>query len=292
MVDELLKKLNHRPPAPVTVLEAPPEAQPLLARWAEEVDVGEQLGAGAAFVLGFVRSEDDIARIAPAVAAALAPEGVLWMAYPKRSSKRYRTDVSRDRGWQALGDLGFEAVRQVAIDEDWSALRFRPATDIKRLERAPSGAISAEGKRRTSRPSAAATPPVVAEYLASLPPERQAIVATVDEVIRGAAPELDPAIWGGMLGYGRHHYRYATGREGDTFVVGLASQKQYVSLYLPAVVGDRYVAEANADRLGKVSVGKSCVRFKKVEDLHLAVVGELVRTTADALAGSSGVTGG
>lgn len=288
-MDELLKKLNHKPPAPVIVLEAPPEVQPLLARWSEDADVRQRLGSDDAFVLAFVRSAAEIERIASTVAGALAPDGVLWMAYPKKSSKRYRTDVSRDRGWQPLGDLGFEAVRQVAIDDDWSALRFRPVTAIKRLERASSGAISAEGKRRTSWRPTAATPPVVAEYLASLPPERQAIVAKVDEVIRAAAPELDPALWGGMLGYGHHHYRYASGREGDTFVVGLASQKQYVSLYLQAVVDDRYVAEANADRLGKVSVGKSCVRFKKIEDLDLSVVSELVRTSADALAGSPGL---
>jgi uncharacterized protein YdhG (YjbR/CyaY superfamily) len=286
-VDELLKKLNHKPPAPVTVLEAPAEARPLLSRWSEEADVRERLGTDDAFVLTFVRSAADIQRIAPAVAGALTPDGVLWMAYPKKSSKRYRTDVSRGSGWQPLGDLGFEAVRQVAIDDDWSALRFRPVAAIKRLERASLGAISAEGKRRTAGRSATATPPVVTEYLASLPPERQAIVAKVDEVIRAAAPELDPARWGGMLGYGHHHYRYTTGREGDTFVVGLASQKQCVSLYLPAVVDDRDVAEANADRLGKVSVGKSCVRFKKIEDLDLSVVSELVRTTADVLAGSS-----
>ncbi len=86
-----------------------------------------------------------------------------------------------------------------------------------------------------------------------------------------------------MLGYGSYHYRYATGREGDAFAIGLANQKQYVSLYLNATVDGAYLAETNAGRLGKVSVGKSCVRFKKLDDLDLDVVAELVRTAADSV---------
>ena len=86
-----------------------------------------------------------------------------------------------------------------------------------------------------------------------------------------------------MIGYGFMHYRYQSGREGDWFVVGLANQKQYVSLYLCAAIDGQYLAEANAARLGKVSVGRGCIRFKKLDDLDLNVVGELVRTTADAV---------
>lgn len=150
LVDEVLRKLNHKPPAPVTVLDAPGEVQPLFERWSHGVEVRHRLGTDEQFVLAFVRSAGDILRIASAVTASLARGAVLWMAYPKKSSKRYQTDVSRDQGWQPLGDLGFEAVRQVAIDDDWSALRFRPAADIGRLDRAPSGARSEEGRRRTS----------------------------------------------------------------------------------------------------------------------------------------------
>ena len=126
----------------------------------------------------------------------------------------------------------------------------------------------------------AADPPEVAEFLAALPDDRRAVLQRVHEVIRSAAPQLEPAVTGKMLGYGPFHYRYATGREGDTYVVSLASQKQYVSLYLCAAVDGSYLAEANAARLGNVSVGKSCVRFRKVEDLDLDVLAELVRTAA------------
>jgi hypothetical protein len=52
----------------------------------------------------------------------------VWVAYPKKASRRYGCEFDRDTGWQALGDAGFEPVRQVAIDEDWSALRCRQSS--------------------------------------------------------------------------------------------------------------------------------------------------------------------
>ena len=123
-------------------------------------------------------------------------------------------------------------------------------------------------------------PPEVTEFLAALPDDRRTTLTRVHEVIRTAAPELEPAVTGSMLGYGKFHYRYATGREGDAYVVSLASQKRHVSLYLNATVDGAYVAEANAARLGKVSVGKSCVRFKTADDLDLDVLAEVIRIAA------------
>jgi hypothetical protein len=72
----------------------------------------------------------------------------LWMVYPKGSSKKYTCEFNRDTGWKALGDAGYEPVRQVAIDEDWSALRFRKAEFIKTMKRNPDGAISNAGRNK------------------------------------------------------------------------------------------------------------------------------------------------
>lgn len=72
---------------------------------------------------------------------------VVWLAYPKLSSKKYTCEFNRDTGWQALGDIGFEGVRMVAIDEDWSALRFRKAENIKTMTR--SFAMSKKGKEKS-----------------------------------------------------------------------------------------------------------------------------------------------
>jgi hypothetical protein len=70
------------------------------------------------------------------------------MVYLKGSSKRYRCEFNRDTGWHALGDAGDEPVRQVAIDEDWSALRFRKAEFIKTMTRHPDGALSSAGRTK------------------------------------------------------------------------------------------------------------------------------------------------
>lgn len=50
---------------------------------------------------------------------------VVWFAHPKQTSKDYTADIHRDRGWDTLAARGLASVRQVAIDDDWSALRFR-----------------------------------------------------------------------------------------------------------------------------------------------------------------------
>ena len=74
---------------------------------------------------------------------------VLWFCYPKKSSKRYNCSIDRDHGWTDLGRLGFEPVRQVALNEDFSALRFRRVEYIKNLTRNKNMALTKEGKDRT-----------------------------------------------------------------------------------------------------------------------------------------------
>jgi Domain of unknown function (DU1801) len=120
----------------------------------------------------------------------------------------------------------------------------------------------------------------VDDYLASLPDDRRDTVKRVHEVVTQAVPELEVRMWKSFIGYGSYHYRYASGREGDWFPIGLTNNKSYVSLYFCAAEDDGYLAEKNEDRLGKVSVGKSCVRFKKLDDLNLDVVAELAQRAA------------
>ncbi|HEX2853866.1 MAG TPA: DUF1801 domain-containing protein [Opitutaceae bacterium] len=135
---------------------------------------------------------------------------------------------------------------------------------------------------------AAASIKTPAQYLASLPAERRVALQTIHDAIVSAAPELKPFIVYGMLGYGPYHYKYASGREGDGAVVALASQKNYISLYVCAGDKDGYLAEKNRDQLGKVSVGKSCIRFKKLEDLNLETALQLVRKASKLAAKPGG----
>ena len=125
-----------------------------------------------------------------------------------------------------------------------------------------------------------ARPDVIEEYIAALAEPRRTDVAALDALIREHAPGLEPVVAGEMLGYGPFHYRYASGREGDTTLLGLASQKRYISLYVLCATGGRYLAESYVERLPKASVGKSCVRFTRLADIDTAVLGELIAEAA------------
>ena len=121
-----------------------------------------------------------------------------------------------------------------------------------------------------------------AAFISAQPAERQDDLRALDALIRREAPALDPAEHAGMMGYGRFHYRYASGREGDAVKIGVAINKNGLSLHLLAANSKGYVAEQFASRLPKANVGKSCVRFRSLSDLDLEAVAELVRATASS----------
>ena len=128
-------------------------------------------------------------------------------------------------------------------------------------------------------------PPTPDQYIASLPADRRAAMLAVHAAIRKAAPRLTCEIMTGMgaapiIGYGKYHYKSASGREGDWFLIGLAAGKTGYALHL--CVGDKggYLVERNAAKLGKVKTGRSCINFKKLEDLKLDVAMGLVKQAA------------
>ena len=120
------------------------------------------------------------------------------------------------------------------------------------------------------------------EFLDGLPEPRRAEVAQLDAVIRAAVPELARTVHIAMLGYGPYHYRYPSGREGDTCVISLASQKRYISLSINAVTDGRYPPERYADRFPNARVGRSCIRIRHAADLDPADLTDLLRKAAAA----------
>jgi uncharacterized protein YdhG (YjbR/CyaY superfamily) len=123
----------------------------------------------------------------------------------------------------------------------------------------------------------------VDEYLANVVPERQEIINFLHKFIQESAPSLKPHFAYNMLGYGSFEYFDKRAKENKSWpIVALASQKNYVSLYVCAVDGQQYLAEKYKDQLGKVNVGKSCIRFKKLEDLDLKVVKKVLREAANS----------
>ena len=87
------------------------------------------------FFLAFVTTQREVDDLATIVAKKSVPDAVVWFAYPKGSSKKYKSEINRDSGWAVMGKAGFEPVRMVAIDEDWSAVRFRRVEFIKTMNR-------------------------------------------------------------------------------------------------------------------------------------------------------------
>ena len=104
-----------------------------------------------AFALVFVTDQAGVDAATAELAKLAQGDAIVWFAYPKGSSRRYKCGFNRDTGWRALGQAGFEPVRQVAIDEDWSALRFRRAEFIKSMTRPPERAMSEHGKKKASQ---------------------------------------------------------------------------------------------------------------------------------------------
>ncbi len=118
------------------------------------------------------------------------------------------------------------------------------------------------------------------EYIALVDESRRVDVQRLHDMVRDEAPELEPTMAFGMLGYGPFHYTYPSGREGDWFKIGIANNKQYISLYCCAADEHGYVAEQYRERLPRANIGKSCVRFKRLADLDETALRDLIRQTA------------
>jgi hypothetical protein len=136
-MSEVFKKMNLKGENEILVVNAPASFEGELTALAGVKVVRSLEAAGAVrFALAFVQRQADLEVLSRALVAKAAGDVLLWFAYPKKTSKKFQCDFNRDSGWDALRDAGYEAVRMMAIDEDWSALRFRQTAFIKTLTRA------------------------------------------------------------------------------------------------------------------------------------------------------------
>ena len=130
------------------------------------------------------------------------------------------------------------------------------------------------------------------EHLSSLPDRARADMVTLDSQVSEIMHGLERVVWEGkfwggtdqqIIGYGDYTH---TNRGGDVvswFIVGLALQKNYISVYVNAVEDKKYLAEKYATKLGKVRVGKSSISFKKLEDVDLEALLELITKARDLM---------
>lgn len=113
--------------------------------------------------------------------------------------------------------------------------------------------------------------------------EREADLRRVDELISQQAPHLQRALYNNMgggaaIGYGLMPYQTAAMKEPSEWpLLALANQKRYLALYICAVIDGEYIAEKYAGELGRVNVGRSCVRFKKFDDINVETLANILR---------------
>lgn len=123
------------------------------------------------------------------------------------------------------------------------------------------------------KPTKAKTPE---EYLSMIDEPRQSEVRKLYDFINKTLPKEKPFILYGMIGWVPFHYKYKSGREGDWSVMALASQKNYISLYACAIKDGQYIAERHKDELTKASIGRSCIRIKKADDIDPKVLKKII----------------
>jgi hypothetical protein len=121
----------------------------------------------------------------------------------------------------------------------------------------------------------------VAEYLAAIAaPERRADCQALGALMQAVTGE-PPVMWGtAIVGYGRYHYRYASGREGECCLIGYASRKADISVYTNVGFDG---LQADLQALGKHKVSGSCLHIQRMADINPAVLTRLLRAAVATL---------
>jgi hypothetical protein len=130
---DLLVKLNYKGQNRIALINADEDFKTALSNELRGVIIDNEIDPRFpyGFIMLFVRNSSEVEHYSPMVLHNLLADGILWFCYPKKSSKKYKSKIDRDHGWQSLNNSGLHGVRMISIDEDWSALRFRNVRYIK-----------------------------------------------------------------------------------------------------------------------------------------------------------------
>jgi hypothetical protein len=125
-------KLNLKDQREILVVNAPASFEPELAALPAVTVLRDPKKPKAIhFALAFASKQAEVDKLSALLIPKVSGDALLWFAYPKGTSKRYKCEFNRDSGWGVLKKAGFDTVRAITIDEDWSALRFRRKEYIK-----------------------------------------------------------------------------------------------------------------------------------------------------------------
>ncbi len=136
-------KLRLQADTPLYLLKAPEPVRGLFSGFETKTRLGGQQVISQAVI--FAANKQELDEVMPKLAARLAKDALLWIAYPKKTGK-IKSDMTRDSGWETVFAAGYEPVTQIAVDDDWSALRFRKSEAIgPKLRDIPMDARQVEG---------------------------------------------------------------------------------------------------------------------------------------------------
>ena len=152
-MDATFKKLNYKDQKEILVLNSPQSFEENLESIRPATTVLTSLTnvTELTFALLFVITQKEIDELIPQIGTKLKGDAILWMCYPKGTSKKYKCDFNRDTGWAVMGQFDLEPVRMVAIDDDWSTLRFKKVDFIKTMKRDSLHALSEKGKEKSGQ---------------------------------------------------------------------------------------------------------------------------------------------
>jgi len=130
---KLLEKLNYKGQERIAVINAAENFTYSISKEIINVTVDKEIDPRYpySFIIIFVKTISEIESLSPLALHNLMADGVLWFCYPKKTSKIFKSDITRDHGWKSLNDSGLNGIRMVTVDDDWSALRFRNVRFIK-----------------------------------------------------------------------------------------------------------------------------------------------------------------
>jgi hypothetical protein len=131
----LLEKLNYKGQKRIAVINSEEGFIASISGDLNEVAVDQKIDPRYPyeFIIIFVKNGIDVEMFAPVILHNLMADGILWFCYPKKTSKKFKSDIDRDHGWEPLNESGLHGIRLIAIDDDWSALRFRNKKYIKSI---------------------------------------------------------------------------------------------------------------------------------------------------------------
>lgn len=127
----------------------------------------------------------------------------------------------------------------------------------------------------------------IEEYLQLVPADRKKDIDFLHAFIQKTVPKLKPYYASNMIGYGSFYYLDSKKQKRDWPIISLANQKNYITIYVCALIKDKTAVEKYKKDLGKLTKGISCIRFKKMEEIRL----ETLKTVLKLAEKNPGVAG-